>query len=71
MVSNSLTSYPHARSYVLKLHSDAAPSAGLIVGRLDHVISGRQFVFHSAEELVACLAQVNQLNASGLPGARS
>jgi hypothetical protein len=71
MVSNSLTSYPHARSYVLKLHSDAAPSEGLIVGRLDHVISGRQFVFHSAEELVACLSQVNLANASAHAGVRS
>ncbi len=71
MVSNSLTSYPHARSWVLKLHSDAAPAEGLIVGRLDHVISGRQFVFHSAEELVACLTQVGQANAPAIAGARS
>jgi hypothetical protein len=71
MVQNSLTSYPHAKSYVLKLHSDAAPSAGLLVGRLDHVLSGRQFVFHSAEELVACLAQVHQVNATAAAGARS
>jgi hypothetical protein len=71
MVLNSLTSYPHARSYVLKLHSDAAPSEGLIVGRLEHVISGHQFVFHSAEELVACLAQVRQGSASAFAGARS
>jgi hypothetical protein len=71
MVSNSLTNFPHAKSYVLKLHSDAAPAEGLIVGRLDHVISGRQFVFHSAEELVACLAQVRQCNTSAEAGARS
>jgi hypothetical protein len=69
MVLNSLTSYPHARSYVLKLHSEAAPSDGHIVGRLEHVISGRQFHFHSAEELVACLAQVKQASLSA--GARS
>jgi hypothetical protein len=71
MVQNSLTSYPHAKSYVLKLHSDAAPAEGLIVGRLDHVISGRQFVFHSAEELLACLMQVNQGNAPAAAGVRS
>jgi hypothetical protein len=71
MVLNSLTSFPHAKSYVLKLHNDAAPSEGLLVGRLEHVISGRQFVFHSAEELVACLAHVKQASASAGAGARS
>jgi hypothetical protein len=60
MVLNSLTSFPHARSYVLKLHSDAAPSEGRILGRLEHVISGRHFAFHSVEELIACLVQREQ-----------
>jgi hypothetical protein len=50
------SSYPQALSYVLTLHRDAAPAEGRIVGRLEHVVSGRQFHFTTAEELLACLA---------------
>jgi hypothetical protein len=68
MVLHSLTSYPHARSYVLKLHSDAAPSVGRIIGRFEHVISGHQFVFHSAEELLACLVQAERASSPANAG---
>jgi hypothetical protein len=51
------SSYPQALSYVLTLHRDAAPAEGRIVGRLEHVVSGRQFHFATAEELLACLAR--------------
>ena len=51
------SSYPQARSYVLTLHHDADPAEGRIIGRLEHVVSGRQFHFTSLEELVACLAR--------------
>lgn len=54
MVLNTHTSYPHTRTYVLKLHRDATP-AGELVGRLEHVESGQQFPFNSGEELLACL----------------
>jgi len=56
MVLNAQTSYPHERVYVLRLHHDASPRDGRIVGRLEHVDSGHQFHFSSAEELIACLA---------------
>lgn len=55
MVLNTQSSYPNALAYVLKLHRDAAPTAGKIAGRLEHVASGRTLQFNSAEELIACL----------------
>ena len=57
MILKTQASYPQARSFVLKLHRDAAPAEGRLIGRLEHVASGRQFNFNSAEELIACLAQ--------------
>ena len=61
MVLSSHASYPHDRSYVLKLHCDASPRQGRIVGRLEHVASGRQFQFTSGEELLACLIDAAEL----------
>ena len=61
MVLSPHASYPHERSYVLKLHCDASPRHGRIVGRLEHVASGHQFQFTSGEELLACL-----INAAAL-----
>ena len=68
MILSPNASYPHERSYVLKLHSDASPRHGRIVGRLEHVASGRQFQFASGEELLACLinaAALHEQPASG------
>ena len=50
-------SYPSSRAYVLKLHRDARPRLGRLMGRLENVTTGEQFVFGSAEELLACLAR--------------
>jgi hypothetical protein len=50
-------SYPNALAYVLKLHRDSRPGAGRLMGRLENVTTGEQFVFASAEELITCLAQ--------------
>ena len=55
MVLNVQTSYPHSQTYVLKLHQNASPRDGRIMGRLEHVESGHQFQFGSGEELLACL----------------
>ena len=62
MVLSPHASYPHERSYVLKLHIDASPRQGRIVGRLEHVASGRQFQFTSGEELLACLINASELH---------
>ena len=57
MILKTQASYPQARSFVLKLHRDAAPAEGRLIGRLEHVASGKQFAFNSAAELISCLAQ--------------
>ena len=65
MTLSNQVSYPQARAYVLKLHSDCAPSNSRLSGQLEHVTSGRVMHFHSAEELLACL--VNDLAAIAQP----
>ena len=56
MILKTQASYPQSQSYVLKLHRDSSPAEGRLMGRLEHVASGRQFTFNTAEELIACLA---------------
>lgn len=57
--------YSIARSYVLKLHHDARPDHAKIIGRLEHMASGRRHDFHSWEELLASLAlELSQLAAA-------
>jgi hypothetical protein len=55
MILKTQASYPQTLSFVLKLHRDASPAEGRILGRLEHVASGRQVTFNSAEELIACV----------------
>lgn len=55
MTLSPTAAYPHCRTYVLKLHRDAAPGAGRICGRLQHLASGQECEFTSADELLACL----------------
>jgi hypothetical protein len=57
MILKTQTSYPQDLSYVLKLHRDAAPAEGRLIGRLEHVATGRQYQFGSAEELVQRLSE--------------
>lgn len=57
MVLNAQPSYPHDKTFVLKLHESASPRDGRIVGRLEHVASGHQFLFASAADLVECLSK--------------
>lgn len=58
MVLSPNASYPHGRTYVLKLHRDAAPLEGRICGRLQHIASGQECDFTSSDELLACLQHV-------------
>jgi len=53
-LSNS-ASYPQVKSFVLNLHRDAVPSEGCLVGRLEHLATGRRYHFSSAAELIDCL----------------
>jgi hypothetical protein len=56
MILKAQPTYPQDQSFVLKLHRDAAPAEGRLIGRLEHVATGRKYAFNTAEELVACLA---------------
>jgi len=57
MTLHSLSNYPSARTYVLKLHRDAAPAQWHLVGRLEHIASGDHFDFSNGEDLLAWLVQ--------------
>jgi hypothetical protein len=57
MILAALPSYPSSRAFVLKLHRDARPEEGRVIGRLENVTTGQQFLFASADELIACLAR--------------
>ncbi len=47
---------PPSPSYLIKLHRDARPEAGLLRGRLENLASGSMQDFASAEDLLRCLA---------------
>jgi len=57
MILATRPNYPNASAYVLKLHRDARPASGQLMGRLVNVITGEQFTFGSGAELLACLAR--------------
>ena len=57
MILSAHTSHPLARSYVVRLDSDPRAVHGRFVGRLSHVVTGRQFRFASADELIARLVE--------------
>ena len=57
MTLNPHPTYPAAGGYVLRLHRDARPSAGHLVGRIEHVASGDSADFASGERLLEWLAQ--------------
>jgi hypothetical protein len=55
MILSSRTSHPLARSYVLKVERASSPGGGAFVGRLSHVVTGREFHFSSIDELISRL----------------
>lgn len=55
MTLDSHASFLHTHAYVVKLRRDSDPARGHLVGRLEHVDSGRSRPFNSAQELVAAL----------------
>ena len=57
MVLSTHPSYPSNRSFVLKLHRNAAPLHGKLIGRLENIVTGEQFDFDSGVELLALLAR--------------
>jgi hypothetical protein len=49
-------SFPATRRYVLKLHREALPQHGRVLGRLENLNSGDLFDFTSGDQLLVCLA---------------
>ena len=64
MVLNLHPIYPSAGRYVLRLHRDARPESGALVGRIEHVTSGESCVFASSEELLAWLERRGPVHPS-------
>jgi hypothetical protein len=68
--------YPTARAFVLKLHRDGQPDAGIWQGRVEHIASGRHHDFRTSDELLfwlSCLDAAKTVEAAPCrsgPGAR-
>jgi len=54
MVLNLESKYPYRRAYVVNLRGDA--TSGVLAGRIENMVTGRQHEFTSAQELVASIA---------------
>jgi hypothetical protein len=65
MVLSGQSKYPSRRSYVVKLRADAAPQA--LVGVVENVVTGKQYGFASAEQLVDLLQADIAAAATELP----
>jgi hypothetical protein len=57
MTLNSTSNFPNRRCYVLKLHRDAAPASGRLLGRLEHIATGEHVDFADGDELLAWVAR--------------
>jgi hypothetical protein len=57
MTLNTHPRFPATGGYVLKVHRDARPEAGHLLGRIEHIASGDHFDFDSSDALLAWLLQ--------------
>ncbi|WP_114968714.1 hypothetical protein [Rhodoferax ferrireducens] len=57
MTLNPHPIHPAAGAYVLRLHRDACPAEGLLMGRIQHVTSGDWADFTSSTAMLAWLTQ--------------
>ncbi|MDR6855861.1 hypothetical protein [Variovorax guangxiensis] len=67
MTLNPHPTYPSAGAYVVRMHRDARPESGQLVGRAEHVASGDSTDFATAQELLAWLMQHAAANRRELP----
>lgn len=72
MTLNPHPNHPAAGAYVLRLHRDACPEEGLLMGRIQHVASGDCTDFTSARALLEWLSEhsAQQRAKPGEPGSR-
>lgn len=71
MTLRNLPSFPSRRRYVIKFHDDAQAHPGGLAGKLENVVSGRQFDFRSDQELIALLVRDLRCSADAEPAAGS
>jgi hypothetical protein len=57
MTLNPHPTYPASGGYVLKLHRDARPESGALMGRIEHIASGDSSDFASGEVLLDWLSR--------------
>jgi hypothetical protein len=57
MTLNPHPIHPAAGAYLLRLHRDARPAEGLLMGRIQHVANGDWSDFSSSSELLDWLAR--------------
>jgi hypothetical protein len=57
MALNPNPLFPAAGAYVLTLHRDAQPEAGLLLGRIHHVASGDSSDFAGSDALIEWLTR--------------
>jgi hypothetical protein len=50
--------YPPERAFLIQFSSDADPARGRLIGRAEHIQSGKKFRFNSPEELDQFMKQV-------------
>ena len=55
MTLNPHPTYPAAGAYVIRMHHDARPESGQLLGRAEHVASGDSTDFATGQELLAWL----------------
>ena len=56
---------PVERAFVVHLRPEALPEKGLLVGRVEHVVSGRSEHFDSLPELLAFLGRTVRVAEGG------
>ena len=57
MILNHLPIFPAAGRYVVRLHQDARPAEGRLIGRIEHVDSGDFADFATSQRLIDWLTQ--------------
>jgi hypothetical protein len=62
MTLNDTPAYSAARTFVVKLHRDACPGHGELVGRLEQLTGGDARFFRTGDELLAAIAGLVEAN---------
>ena len=58
MILIDIPTYRTDRTFLVKLHRDACPQRGELVGRLEHLTEGDRRFFRNAEELVDAITRL-------------